>query len=127
MTLTTILLTSLILIVTVALALKAKGRKAPAAQVIVLYGLGLVGVLLIGGLVTRWNAQRTYDNCVVAVNGRNGVRRHFDFLYGYVAHGGDPNAPIRPQTEAFIAAAQADLDQNLPARKLEECGQDPGL
>lgn len=110
------LLVGLILTVTAALTVRARGKMAPLSPLVLLFGVVIAGALAITGGYFRFVSQETYDDCAASVSRSDGNRaQHLAIAQRLDDRGLHDDAEyLRSQLRA-----------NLPDRSIDECGDKP--
>lgn len=108
-----LVIAAVILVVVGAIAAWAtRGELAPMPAVVMIYAVVIAGALVGVGLYFRVQDQRLYDQCVTAVDARDGTRKQNDALYDRLEDRG------LAEDADYMRAQQA---INLPARSIDEC------
>lgn len=113
-----ILMAMVILTVTVTLALKA--RRAPPvspAPVVLLFGGFAILCTLGVGLYVQASAQRDQDVCLLQVQGTQGDRHMWQWLFGEL----EPAASGNDELAGTKQRGEAELEANLPALDPADC------
>lgn len=105
--------TLLIGLLTLGVAIRVRGKKAPAPAVAIIYGLLVVGGMAATAAYVRIQDQRVRDQCVYNVGRSDGNRAQWLDLADYLTDEG-----VAPDAVQFI---QQRLDVNLPQRDITEC------
>lgn len=101
-----------IALVTVCLAWRLRHKTLKAPATVVIYGAGVCLLIVGAASYRRLIEQRAYDDCVTSVTRSDGNRAQHTWLIDEIERLGGID---------LAARGRAELDQNLPARSLDDC------